>query len=47
MTRTFHAIGQGAFYTEKFENGFTIVYDCGGQNKKFIVDILQNSNKRH
>lgn len=41
MTRTFHAIGQGAFYTEKFENGFTIVYDCGGQNKKFIVDKIQ------
>ena len=41
MTRTFHAIGQGAFYTEKFENGFTIVYDCGGQNKKFIVNKIQ------
>ena len=41
MTRIFHAIGQGAFYTEKFENGFTIVYDCGGQNKKFIVNKIQ------
>lgn len=41
MTRTFQAIGQGAFYTEKFENGFTIVYDCGGQNKKFIADKIQ------
>lgn len=41
MTRAFHAIGQGAFYTEKFENGFTIVYDCGGQNKKFIVNKIQ------
>jgi len=41
MTRTFHAIGQGAFYTEKFENGFTVVYDCGGQNKKFIIDKIQ------
>ena len=41
MTRTFHAIGQGALYTEKFENGFTAVYDCGGQNKKFIVNKIQ------
>ena len=33
MIRTFHPVGQGAFYSEKFEtkNGdtFTIVYDCG------------------
>lgn len=33
MTRTFHPVGQGAFYSEKFAtwNGdtFTIVYDCG------------------
>ena len=41
MTRTFQAIGQGAFYTEKFENDFTVVYDCGGQNKKFIEDKIK------
>lgn len=32
VTRTFHPVGQGAFYTERFDtwNGkFTIVYDCG------------------
>ncbi len=33
MIRTFHPVGQGAFYSEKFETGngdtFTIVYDCG------------------
>ena len=33
MTRTFHPVGQGAFYTERFEaynrGTFTIVYDCG------------------
>ena len=33
MTRTFHPVGQGAFYTEKFDFGFgcklNIVYDCG------------------
>lgn len=32
VTRTFHPVGQGAFYTERFYTGngaFTIVYDCG------------------
>jgi len=32
VTRTFHPVGQGAFYTERFdtwEGKFTIVYDCG------------------
>jgi len=27
--RTFHPVGQGAFYTEVFDNTFTMVYDCG------------------
>lgn len=36
MTRTFHAIAEGTFYTDKFENAFTIVYDCGA---KFIGEI--------
>ena len=31
MIRTFHAIGQGAFYTEFFDD-FTVVYDCGSNN---------------
>jgi len=43
MLRTFHAIGQGAFYVEKFENGFTMVYDCGGQNKKFIEEKIKET----
>ena len=30
MIRTFHPIGQGAFYTEEFNN-FTAVYDCGSE----------------
>jgi hypothetical protein len=42
MIRTFHSIGQGAFYTEKFDNGFTVVYDCGGQNKK----VYRRKNQR-
>ena len=33
MIRTFHPVGQGAFYTERFKTydggTFTIVYDCG------------------
>lgn len=34
MTRTFHPVGHGAFYTERFYIGdgvpeFTVVYDCG------------------
>ena len=32
VTRTFHPVGQGAFYTERFDiwdSEFTIVYDCG------------------
>lgn len=28
MIRTFHSIGQGAFYTEEFDD-FRFVYDCG------------------
>lgn len=28
MLRSFHSVGQGAFYTEEFSN-FTSVYDCG------------------
>lgn len=32
-TRTFHAVGQGAFYSEKHD-GFSIVYDCGTSSKK-------------
>ena len=28
MLRTFHSVGQGAFYTEEFDD-FYVVYDCG------------------
>ncbi len=41
MTRTFHPIGQGAFYTEVFESGFVAIYDCGGSNKKIIEDEIK------
>lgn len=37
LTRTFHPVGQGTFYTEQIENKaggakFTVVYDCGSGN---------------
>ncbi|MDH8702670.1 hypothetical protein M2138_002038 [Dysgonomonadaceae bacterium PH5-43] len=34
LIRTFHPIGQGAFYTERHNsknNNFTVVYDCGSK----------------
>lgn len=46
MTRTFHPIGQGAFYTEKFDDGFTVVYDCGGSNKAIIKNEINNTFKK-
>lgn len=37
MVRTFHPVGQGAFYTERFYEGdknvFNMVYDCGSSTK--------------
>ncbi len=42
MIRTFHNIGQGAFYTEKFD-GMTIVYDCGGSRKDIIEREILNT----
>ncbi len=42
MTRIFHPVGQGAFYTEEFHNGevgcFRVVYDCGTKTSKNKVD---------
>lgn len=37
MIRTFHSIGQGAFYTEQFDD-FTIVYDCGSDNNIPLIE---------
>lgn len=39
LTRTFHSVGQGAFYTERFgeDDGkkvFNVVYDCGTSGKR-------------
>ncbi|MDY0314114.1 MAG: MBL fold metallo-hydrolase [Bacteroidales bacterium] len=42
MTRTFHSIGQGGFYTEKFDD-FTMVYDCGGSTKQTIEEKIKKT----
>jgi hypothetical protein len=40
MIRIFHPVGQGAFYTEKF-NDFTLIYDCGSdKGKQFIEEEI-------
>lgn len=43
MLRTFHAVGQGAFYTEEFEQSY-MVYDCGTETggKKTIETAIKN-----
>jgi hypothetical protein len=44
-TRTFHAIGQGAFYSEKHD-GFSVVYDCGtSSNKDYLAREILSLNK--
>lgn len=50
MIRTFHAIGQGAFYTEEFsidgKDEFTVVYDCGTYSgKKLVTDAIDSLGK--
>ena len=53
LIRTFHPIGQGAFYTERHKfNGteFTIVYDCGSstfKGKKLETKIKSTFPKDH
>jgi len=45
MTRQFLPVGQGAFYIEKFSDGFTLVYDCGSySNIKQINKSIDNSD---
>lgn len=41
VTRIFHPVGQGGFYTESFDNQHMVVYDCGGSdNVKESIDSL-------
>ena len=48
MIRTFHPVGHGAFYTERFnDNGgkcvFTAVYDCGSKQTKHIKGAIEEA----
>ena len=53
LIRTFHPIGQGAFYTERYnfrKDDFTIVYDCGSltfREKKMEKRIKSTFPKNH
>ncbi len=43
MVRTFHPIGQGAFYSEKHKN-FNVVYDCGEwKNSKEADEVVKKA----
>lgn len=44
MERVFMPVGQGAFYIEKFNDGFTVVYDCGSyKNISIVEENIKNS----
>lgn len=38
MIRSFNSVGQGAFYTECFENEFNVVYDCGTLSEQHYLE---------
>lgn len=45
VTRIFHSVGQGGFYTETFDdskNKSMIVFDCGGNSSKSMRDYLDS-----
>ena len=44
MQRVFMPVGQGAFYIEKFNDDFTVVYDCGSyKNTSIVEENIKNS----
>ena len=48
MIRTFHPVGHGAFYTERFcgkscKQLFCAVYDCGGKSTKTVNACIENA----
>ena len=49
MIRTFHPVGQGAFYTERFYNEeqgkpvFMAVYDCGSVNVRQLKKAIDQT----
>lgn len=44
MIRTFHPVGQGAFYSERHSN-FNIVYDCGTMSPKKARSVVEDAFK--
>lgn len=40
ITRTFHPVGHGGFYTERFFNDFTMVYDCGAKQEQNVIKLI-------
>lgn len=42
VTRVFHPVGQGGFYTESFDNQHMVVYDCGGNSSKSMKDYIES-----
>ena len=42
VTRVFHPVGQGAFYTESFEDKRMVVYDCGGKSREFMEEYIDS-----
>lgn len=51
LTRTIHPVGQGAFYSEIFsvrkKKLFTVVYDCGSNNKRSLTIETKQLDKVH
>ncbi|MCM8872752.1 MAG: hypothetical protein NDJ65_05675 [Paludibacteraceae bacterium] len=48
VTRTLHSIGQGAFYTEKFEyegQQCNVVFDCGGTSSVIEERVKKYCNR--
>ena len=44
MIRTFHPVGQGAFYSER-HGDFNIVYDCGTMSPKKAKSVVESAFK--
>lgn len=42
VTRIFHPVGQGGFYTESFDNQHMVVYDCGGNSSRSMKDYIES-----
>ena len=38
MIRSFLPVGQGAFYTEQFDCGVNVVYDCGSSTSRSAIE---------